>query len=263
MALFDAVSESDATRKRVRGAPRTESVTVENRRLGECAAQYQSHLRTNDYCLNSAALVLAIGACEDFFNETYFGALRRALGVPAKASQLTRALALVERIDACIVAAEKLAECHRGEISAAQASSGCVSGLLLVRQSKLDSTVDTLRLVRRLKATRATRPTAHVQLLRGVYEEMSANFCDAFDVERFGTITAPAVPGEECRVCCEPFDPQLAHRARLTLDCCSQKQSICVACLMQHAYTKTNVAQKTFFSCPFCNHEHTIETPQV
>lgn len=262
LALFDAVSESDATRKRKR-VPPSEPVTLVNRRLGDCADEYKRHLRVNDCCLHSAALVLAIGASEDFFKDPDCTPLRHMLALPDTAEQLARALALVDKIDQCIGAGEMLVARNKAQIRACQQedANGSVTSLLLVRQSKLDAMLGTLRLVRMLKTTRAMRPTAHVQLLNGVYKEMSTNFCEAFDPERYGVLTEPAAAGEECHVCREPFDSTLSHRARLALTCCDHKQAICVGCMMEHAYTRTNVARKTFFQCPFCNHEHAIEPP--
>lgn len=109
-----------------------------------------------------------------------------------------------------------------------------------------------IKILTKLQAKQDASRRLHVKELN---TKMWDNFSVHFNIPSFGELVKIAEADEPCCICLESFSNVTYEKARLRLSCCDKKTSVCVACFTKHAFTASDSAQKSFFTCLFCRKE--------
>jgi len=232
-----------------------------NRELGDYADRRRMRAAEQDLCLQQATQVLALGAVMSL-GELDAPASTLVARVRHCTDKLEAVGFVTAHTDALIAQLEQFCVAERRVLGTAAQRCDDAPLARIERGSRAraaSSLVQTLRTVHTMRIERAKKRRERDDNLRQVYTAMRDNFARHFDPTHFGIVIdergGDSDADDACLLCSNAFDGAEPRRRRVLLECCQMKQSCCVECLMRTAYTSSNYARKSFFSCAFCRAE--------
>lgn len=241
-------------------APNTsaQKLLAENRDLSSAIDSFKRHAAHYDLSLARSLQMFAIGLVFDLASLRFYGYQQYEAGINSGGD----IAAHTQAISTTVENIEKLIDLLEARCLAAKAQEGRVGNtkttdiLYSAQYKQMCTALASARTIRSFKAQRQNAQAQRDEILASMHTQMRTNFVTHFDPTRFGSIVA--VREGMCGICLTNYDASEEGHHRIAPLCCNEKQALCVECLRRHVFADSNNACKSFFSCPFCKHEHSL-----
>lgn len=234
-----------------------QKLLVENRDLSSAIDSFKRHAAHYDMSLARSLQMFAIGLVFDLASLGFEGYKQYEAGINSGDDIAAHAQAIATTVDNI----ERLIDLLEERCLAAKNDEWCTGAkttdiLHRAQYKQMCTALASARTIRSFKAQRQHSQALRDEILAAMHTQMRNNFVTHFDPKCFGSIVA--VPSGVCGICFSDYAAADQGRHRIAPLCCSEKQALCVDCLRRHVFADSNNACKSFFSCPFCKHEHNL-----